>query len=140
MTQTYTKRTRIEAPAPEVFAWHARPGALERLTPPWGPVEVVDRTGGIEDGARVVLRLPTGPLRLRWLVEHNGFQAGRQFRDVQLKYYSSGMRARLAFSIASCARADVLLLDEIMAVGDAEFRDRCIERLHAFLEERRARD
>jgi uncharacterized protein len=84
MTQTYTKRTRIEAPALEVFAWHARPGAFERLTPPWAPVEVVDRTGGIEDGARVVLRLPIGPLRLRWLVEHGGFQAGRQFRDVQL--------------------------------------------------------
>ncbi len=60
------------------------------------------------------------------------FAGVEEFRDVQLKYYSSGMRARLAFSIASCARADVLLLDEILAVGDAEFRDRCIERLHAF--------
>jgi len=60
------------------------------------------------------------------------FAGVEEFRDVQLKYYSSGMRSRLAFSIASCARADVLLLDEILAVGDAAFRDRCIERLHAF--------
>jgi ABC-type polysaccharide/polyol phosphate transport system ATPase subunit len=63
-----------------------------------------------------------------------GFAGVEEFRDVQLKYYSSGMKSRLAFSIASCARADVLLLDEILAVGDAEFRDRCIERLHAFRE------
>ena len=62
------------------------------------------------------------------------FAGVEEFRDVQLKYYSSGMRSRLAFSIASCARADVLLLDEILAVGDAEFRDRCIERLRAFRE------
>jgi len=62
------------------------------------------------------------------------FAGVEEFRDVQLKYYSSGMRSRLAFSIASCARADVLLLDEILAVGDAEFRDRCFERLHAFRE------
>jgi ABC-type polysaccharide/polyol phosphate transport system ATPase subunit len=60
------------------------------------------------------------------------FAGVEEFRNVQLKYYSSGMRARLAFSIASCARADVLLLDEILAVGDAEFRDRCMDRLHAF--------
>jgi ABC-type polysaccharide/polyol phosphate transport system ATPase subunit len=60
------------------------------------------------------------------------FAGVEEFRDVPLKYYSSGMGARLAFSIASCARADVLLLDEILAVGDAQFKDRCIERLHAF--------
>ena len=60
------------------------------------------------------------------------FAGVEDFRNVQLKYYSSGMRARLAFSIASCARADALLLDEILAVGDAEFRDRCIERLRTF--------
>jgi ABC-type polysaccharide/polyol phosphate transport system ATPase subunit len=60
------------------------------------------------------------------------FAGVEEFRDVPLKYYSSGMRSRLAFSIASSARADVLLLDEIMAVGDEEFRYRCTERLRAF--------
>ena len=33
----------------EVFDWHERPGALERLTPPWGNVEVLSRSGGIRD-------------------------------------------------------------------------------------------
>lgn len=62
------------------------------------------------------------------------FAGVEEFRDVPLKYYSSGMRSRLAFAIASCAHADVLLLDEILAVGDAEFRGRCYRKLHAFRE------
>lgn len=54
------------------------------------------------------------------------------FADVPLKYYSSGMRSRLAFAIAICTDPDTLLLDEVLAVGDAEFRNRCYERLTAF--------
>lgn len=58
-----------------------------------------------------------------------------EFIDVPLKYYSSGMRARLAFSVALCSRPDMLLLDEVMAVGDADFRHRCLERLRTFHED-----
>ncbi|MEQ1690964.1 MAG: ABC transporter ATP-binding protein, partial [Gemmatimonas sp.] len=54
------------------------------------------------------------------------------FADVPMKYYSSGMKSRLAFSIATSARPDVLLLDEILAVGDAEFSIQCYERLREF--------
>lgn len=54
------------------------------------------------------------------------------FAAVPLKYYSSGMRVRLAASIALSADPDILLLDEALAVGDAEFGQRCIERLRAF--------
>ena len=42
-SERFVHRTRIAAPAEEVFRWHARPGALERLTPPWEPVEVIER-------------------------------------------------------------------------------------------------
>lgn len=77
-------RSRLHASAEDAFAWHARPGALERLTPPWAPVEIVERHGGIEDGARVVLRIPVGPARVRWVAEHRGFVPGREFRDVQV--------------------------------------------------------
>lgn len=83
-TEVFVRRTRIPAPAGEVFRWHARPGALERLTPPWEPIEVVERTGGIEDGARVVLRVRLGPLVRHWVSEHRDYEEGRQFRDVQI--------------------------------------------------------
>jgi ABC-2 type transport system ATP-binding protein len=48
-----------------------------------------------------------------------------QFQDQKLKNYSSGMQVRLAFSIAIRARGDILLLDEVLAVGDAAFQKKC---------------
>lgn len=81
---TFLKRTRIAAAAEAVFAWHAEPGALERLTPPWEPVRVVERSGGIEPGARVVLEMRLGPLRRRWVAQHTAWEPGRWFRDVQV--------------------------------------------------------
>ena len=58
----------------------------------------------------------------------------QEFVDMQVKFYSSGMSARLAFAIAFQAVQDILLLDEIFAVGDASFQTKCQERyqkLHA---------
>lgn len=48
-----------------------------------------------------------------------------KFQDQKLKNYSSGMQVRLAFSIAIRARGDILLLDEVLAVGDAAFQKKC---------------
>jgi uncharacterized protein (TIGR01777 family) len=79
--ERFVRRVRLPVPAREAFAWHARPGAFERLSPPWDRVEVLERRGGIEDGGRVVLRV--GPLGIRWEIEHRDHVEGVQFRDVQ---------------------------------------------------------
>lgn len=50
-----------------------------------------------------------------------------KFMDQKLKNYSSGMQVRLAFSMAIQAEADVLLIDEVLAVGDADFQRKCFE-------------
>lgn len=79
----FRRRSSLPAPAEEVFRWHARPGAFERLNPPWDPAAVVSRSGGIEEeGSQVVLRV--GPLRQRWVAEHRGCRPGREFQDRQL--------------------------------------------------------
>jgi uncharacterized protein (TIGR01777 family) len=82
--ETFVRRTHLNAPAEEVFRWHARPGAFERLTPPWETVEIVEGVGGIENGARMVLRLRLGPLTQYWVTDHRDYQEGCQFTDVQI--------------------------------------------------------
>ena len=50
-----------------------------------------------------------------------------EFLDLKLKNYSSGMSVRLGFSVAVQVDADVLLVDEVLAVGDAAFQQKCFE-------------
>ncbi|MGA0919553.1 MAG: TIGR01777 family oxidoreductase [Gemmatimonadaceae bacterium] len=71
--------------AQALFDWHERPGAFDRLTPAWMPVEVRHREGGIRDGARVTIALPMGPVSIPWTLGHTGYQAGEAFRDIQIR-------------------------------------------------------
>jgi uncharacterized protein (TIGR01777 family) len=84
--EEFTWRSAMPASAAEVFAWHARAGAFERLMPPWRRFRLVERTGtGIQDGTRVVFELGFGPIWMRWVALHSGYQEGRQFRDEQIQ-------------------------------------------------------
>lgn len=73
--------------------------------------------------AGAFLGLPDGVVRglLPSIVEYADLG---QFIDAPIKTYSSGMRARLGFAIATSVDPDILLLDEVLATGDAEFRDK----------------
>lgn len=83
--RTFSMTTRIARPAEEVFAWHERPGAFARLQPPWERVELLAASGGIRDGARVLVRTRVAGVPCTWFVEHRGYAAGRAFRDVMLR-------------------------------------------------------
>ncbi len=83
MRHIFERSVSLPASAERVFAWHEAPGALEKLIPPGDPVRVVEHTGGIADGARVVLRMGYGPLALRWVAIHQGYQRGVRFQDKQ---------------------------------------------------------
>ena len=79
---------RFSSPLPatrqRVFDWHAQPGALARLLPPWDRVRARSRDGTLRDG-RVILEMRQGPLRLTWYARHDaaGFIDGHQFVDWQ---------------------------------------------------------
>jgi len=61
-----------------------------------------------------------------------------QFIDVPIKTYSSGMRARLGFAIATSVEPDILLLDEVLSTGDAAFREKSKQRVGELVEEAKA--
>jgi homopolymeric O-antigen transport system ATP-binding protein len=69
--------------------------------------------------------------KLDSIVEFAGLQ---KFLDVPVKRYSSGMYVRLGFSIAAHLDPDILLLDEVLAVGDAAFQQKCLQRIGALKE------
>jgi uncharacterized protein len=77
------QRSPMPVSAQALFDWHERPGAFDRLTPAFMPATVIARSGGIRDGARVTLGVPVGPVTTKWEIEHEGYVAGREFRDVQ---------------------------------------------------------
>jgi ABC-type polysaccharide/polyol phosphate transport system ATPase subunit len=60
-----------------------------------------------------------------------------QFVDMKLKNYSSGMQVRLAFAVMVQSGADVMLIDEVLAVGDAAFQQRCLDEFHRLRSEGR---
>lgn len=70
--------------AAEAFRWHERPGALQRLIPPFENVRLEHASGGIGDGARVVLVAKVGGIPVRWVAEHCDYRPGESFRDIQL--------------------------------------------------------
>ncbi|MED5814654.1 TIGR01777 family oxidoreductase [Mycolicibacterium sp. 050232] len=69
----------IDAPQEEVFAWHSRPGAFTRLSPPWQPMKLDSEAASLRDG-RAALALPGG---LRWVAQHqaDGYEPPRRFVD-----------------------------------------------------------
>jgi ABC-type polysaccharide/polyol phosphate transport system ATPase subunit len=54
------------------------------------------------------------------------------FIDAPLRTYSTGMVARLGFAVATCRFAEVLLVDEVLAVGDARFQEKCLQRMEDY--------
>ena len=94
--------------------------------------ELTARENGVLNGVLMGLTLREARSRLEAVVE---FAELEDFVDLQLKNYSSGMLVRLAFALMVQADADVMLIDEVLAVGDAAFARKCMD---VFREKREA--
>lgn len=86
----------VDAPLPEVFAWHANPGAFARLSPPWQPVRLMAEADSLRDGT-AELALPGG---LRWVAEHqpDGYDPPHRFVDVLGGHSVMSLPPRLVLS------------------------------------------
>ncbi|MFN6565714.1 SRPBCC family protein [Dendronalium sp. ChiSLP03b] len=80
----FTHSSTINAPPEVVWKFHERTDILQLLNPPWQPVQVVRREGGLEVGAITEFRLFLGPLPLTWLARHTECEQYRLFTDTQI--------------------------------------------------------
>jgi lipopolysaccharide transport system ATP-binding protein len=62
------------------------------------------------------------------------FSGTERFLDTQLKHFSSGMQLRLAFSVAAFLEPEILIIDEVLAVGDADFQNKCIGKMESVID------
>jgi len=87
MTKTFIfeKKSSIPCPVEELFRWHEEPEAFKKLLPPNEPVTVLYHDGHVRDGARAVLRVGYRPFCFRWELQHQDYEAGKKFCDVQCK-------------------------------------------------------
>jgi len=83
-----------------------------------------------------IMGLPKSRMEERFdaIVEFAGLH---DFIDQPVKHYSSGMYVRLGFAVAVEVNPDILLIDEVLAVGDATFQKKCIDKMHEFREQRK---
>ncbi len=120
--------TRILKPTRGRCEVRGRVGALIELAAGFHP-DLTGRENIFLQGAIMGMRRAEIARKFSEIVEFSGLA---DFIDTQVKRYSSGMNARLGFSIAAHLDPDVLLIDEVLAVGDLGFQQRCHERLAGF--------
>ena len=116
---------RITDPSEGRVTIHGRVGALIELGTGFHP-ELTGRENVYLNGA--ILGMSRAEIR-RKFDTIAAFSEVEQFLDTPMKRYSSGMRIRLAFAVAAHLEPDILLIDEVLAVGDAEFQRRCLGRM-----------
>lgn len=80
---TFTYSSVYPCSARELYDYHARPGALERLLPPWERNTLIRREGSIQPGGKVVLKIHVGPIPLLWEAHHIEDVPGVHFKDIQ---------------------------------------------------------
>jgi ABC-type polysaccharide/polyol phosphate transport system ATPase subunit len=115
----------ITAPTEGEITIRGRLAALIEIGSGFHP-ELTGRENAFLSGTILGLRRREITARLPSIAEFSGIGA---FLDTPVKFYSSGMYVRLGFAIAAHLEPDVLLVDEVLAVGDAEFQARCFARI-----------
>src|SRR6476620_1146669 len=122
---TLTLLTRIYEPTRGYSAIHGRVGTLIEISAGFHG-DLTGRENVFLQGAIMGMKIADIARRFDEIVEFSGIS---EFIDTPVKRYSSGMNARLGFAIAAHLEPDVLIIDEVLAVGDMRFQERAFGRL-----------
>ncbi len=117
--------SRITPPTEGHATIHGRVGSLLEVGTGFHP-ELTGRENIYLNGSILGLKKTEINRQFDEIVEFSGVS---QFIDTPLKFYSSGMQLRLAFSVAAHLDPEILLIDEVLAVGDIEFQRKCIGKM-----------
>ena len=117
--------SRITDPTRGRVVLHGRVGSLLEVGTGFHP-ELTGRENIILNGTILGMRRAEIVRRFDDIVEFAGVE---KFLDTPVKRYSSGMQVRLAFAVAAHLEPEILLVDEVLAVGDAEFQQKCIGKM-----------
>ena len=120
--------TRITTPTDGRAEIRGRVGSLLEVGTGFHP-ELTGRENIFLNGSVLGMKRREIAGKLDEIVEFAGIE---RFIDTPVKRYSSGMYVRLAFAVAAHLEPEILLVDEVLAVGDAEFQRRCLGRMQAF--------
>ncbi len=123
--------TRILRPTSGFCALRGRVGALIEVAAGFHP-DLTGRENIYLQGAIMGMTRAETTDRLDEIIDFAGVDA---FIDTPVKRYSSGMNARLGFAIAAHLRPDVLVIDEVLSVGDVAFQQKCVDRMMRFKRE-----
>ena len=124
---------RVTRPTEGRAELHGRIGSLLEVGTGFHP-ELTGRENVFMSGA--VLGMRAAEIR-RKFDEIVAFSEVERFLDTPLKHYSSGMQMRLAFAVAAHLEPEILLVDEVLAVGDASFQKKCLGKMKAVSHEGR---
>ncbi|MER3422870.1 MAG: sugar ABC transporter ATP-binding protein [Nitrospiraceae bacterium] len=115
----------ILMPTSGIVSVHGRVSPLLELGVGFTP-DLTGRENAVLNGVLLGLRKRDVERYMNGIIEFSGLEG---FIDQPLRTYSSGMQVRLGFAIAIHAEPDILLVDEVLAVGDAEFQKKCLDRI-----------
>ena len=125
--------SRVTAPTSGSYTTRGRVGALIEVGAGFHP-ELSGRDNVYLNGAILGMGRKEIDAKFDRIVS---FAEVEKFIDSPLKYYSSGMEVRLGFAVAAHVNPDILLIDEVLAVGDEAFQARCLDRVRRFQAEGR---
>lgn len=117
--------SQITPPSTGEVRIHGRVGSLLEVGTGFHP-ELTGRENIFLNGAILGMKKQEIIAKFNRIVSFAGIE---KFLDTPVKYYSSGMYVRLAFSVAAHLEPDILIIDEVLAVGDAEFQKKCLGKM-----------